>query len=236
MWNMMTGRKAGALVPSKQDVPMSFGTEGMRIEWSKSGEEYAIAYERGVVVFGMDSKPKCRVQSTPLSKIHQIKYILLPTSVTRNKIEADEEEVLAISTDDGRVLFYSTTDPSSINSPTLVGFLGGKSVGMPGRIKDFDSLTANGYIILVTAGTDGVVRVWDLGTDSEKQGREMKKVRIDGGEGRQIGRLVGIYETERRISCLGVMVMGARGVEEEEDLEMKSGSSSEDDDDDEDED
>jgi protein MAK11 len=138
-------------------------------------------------------------------------------------------------------LFYSTAEPSSANSPTLIGFLGGKHIGMPGRIKDFDTLTIYGKIYLITAGTDGVVRIWDLGVDSEKGGGEMKKIRIDSGEGRQIGQLVGIYETERRITCLGVMKMGGQGVEIEGDVEVESDSSSissgdeDDDEDDEDE-
>ncbi|CUS09933.1 unnamed protein product [Tuber aestivum] len=226
MWNLMTGRKAGVLALSKEVVPPIFGSEGMKVEWSKTGEEYAIAFERGVVVFGMDSKPKSRIRTAPISKVHQIRYIDLPTAITRNKRDTEEEEVLAISTEDGRVLFYSTTDPESLDSPNLIGFLGGRSIGMPGRVKDFNVITVKGNFHLVTGGTDGVVRIWDLGGGSEKDIHEMKKVRVDGGEGRQIGCLVGIYETERRITCLGVMEMGGEGIEEEEDVEMSDGSSS----------
>ena len=235
MWNLMTGRKAGVLALSKEVVPPIFGSEGMKVVWSKTGEEYAIAFDRGVVVFGMDSKPKCRIRTTPISKVHQIRYINLPTAITQNKKDTEEEEVLTISTEDGRVLFYSTAGLEALDSPNLIGFLGGRSIGMPGRVKDFDTIAAKGNFHLITGGTDGVVRIWDLGKDSEKDTREMKKVRIDGGEGRQIGCLVGIYETERRITCLGVMEMGDEGIEEE-DVEMSdssggSSSCSEDDDD-----
>jgi len=238
MWNLMTGRKAGVLALSKEVVPPIFGSEGMKVVWSKTGGEYAIAFDRGVVVFGMDSKPKCRIRTTPISKVHQIRYINLPTTITQNKKDTEEEEeVLTISTEDGRVLFYFTTGVESLDSPNLIGFLGGRSIGMPGRVKDFDTIALKGNFHLITGGTDGVVRIWDLGKDSEKDTHEMKKVRIDGGEGRQIGCLVGIYETERRITCLGVMEMGDEGIEEE-DVEMSdsgsgsgSSSGSEDDDD-----
>ncbi|CAZ83961.1 unnamed protein product [Tuber melanosporum] len=237
MWNLMTGRKAGVLALSREVVPPIFGSEGTKVVWSKTGEEYAIAFERGVVAFGMDSRPKSRIRTAPISKVHQIRYINLPTTITQNKKDTEEEEVLTISTEDGRVLFYSTTDPESLDSPNLIGFLGGRSIGMPGRVKDFITIAVRNNFYLITGGTDGVVRIWDLGKDSEKDIQEMKKVRIDGGEGRQIGCLVGIYETERRITCLGVMEMGGEGVEEEEDIEMSDSSSSssggEDDDDDE---
>ncbi|KAG0124850.1 WD40-repeat-containing domain protein [Tuber indicum] len=237
MWNLMTGRKAGVLALSREVVPPIFGSEGTKVVWSKTGEEYAIAFERGVVAFGMDSKPKSRIRTAPISKVHQIRYINLPTTITQNKKDTEEEEVLTISTEDGRVLFYSTTDAESLDSPNLIGFLGGRSIGMPGRVKDFITIAVRNNFYLITGGTDGVVRIWDLGKDSEKDIQEMKKVRIDGGEGKQIGCLVGIYETERRITCLGVMEMGGEGIEEEEDVEMSDSSSSssggEDDDDDE---
>jgi len=72
---------------------------------------------------------------------------------------------------------------------------------MPGRVKDFDTIALKGNFHLITGGTDGVVRIWDPSKDSEKDTHEVKKVRIHGGEGRQIGCLVGTYETESRITC-----------------------------------
>lgn len=258
MWNLMTGRKAGVLMFGRNDVPPQFGREGAKVEWSADGSEYAVAFERGVVVFGENSTPKLRIAPTPSSKIHQIRYITLPTTITRpaERVADTSEEVLAISAEDGRVLFYLTTSPTSskgkeeetetpanIDTPHLVGILGGKSLGMPKRVKDFSTLFASGKQFVITAGSDGVVRVWALDASKDaaaKQGREMKKVRIEKDENgekaeeRQVGALVGIYETERRITCLGAMEMEVG--EEKEEAEAVAQDEDSDDSSDEDED
>ena len=83
--------------------------------------------------------------------------------------------VLAVSTEDGRVLFYS---PSLVQSPvegdrssslpTCQAFaqLGGSKAGVGGRIKDFECLSivaGDGIIshyIMVTCGSDGVISLW----------------------------------------------------------------------------
>lgn len=258
MWNLMTGRKAGVLMFGRDDIPLPFGREGIKVEWNADGNEYAVAFERGVVVFGTNSKPKLRIAPTPISKIHQIRYMTLPASITHpaDRTADGPKEVLAISTEDGRVLFYLTTSPTSpeekeeeetktppaIDTPHLIGILGGKSLGMPTRVKDFSTIFAGGKQFVVTAGSDGVVRVWDLDGSKDakaKQGREMKKVRIEReekAEERQVGALVGIYETERRITCLGVMEMEVGEEKEETEVaaeEEDSDDSSDDQDDEE---
>ncbi|RPB11278.1 WD40 repeat-like protein [Morchella conica CCBAS932] len=244
MWNLMTGRKAGVLMFGRDDVPHKFGRESTKVEWSSDGNEYAVAFERGVVVFGADSKPKCRISATPVSKIHKIHYMSLPLTLTRPGVstEEDEEEVLAVSTEDGRILFYSTTLPKpasedetpDIDSPTLLGVLGGKSIGMVGRVKDFATVKVSRKLFVITASSSGVVRVWELDTTED---REIKKVRVDEKEvtDRQVGKLVGIYETERRITCLGAMEMevGEEVDEPEEAVEENSDSDTDDDDDEE---
>ena len=58
LWNLVTGKKAGVL-NFERDLLQTVGEskwsrgEGRRIEWSASGQEYAIAFERGVAIFGM---------------------------------------------------------------------------------------------------------------------------------------------------------------------------------------
>ncbi|KAL0635697.1 Protein mak11 [Maublancomyces gigas] len=258
MWNLMTGRKAGVLMFGRNDIPLQFGREGTKVEWSADGSEYAVAFERGVVVFGTNSKPKLRIAPTPNSKIHQIRYMTLPMTLTHptDRTAEGSKEVLAISTEDGRVLFYLTTSPTpsketeeetktpaDIDTPHLIGILGGKSLGMPTRVKDFSTIFVGGKQFIITAGSDGAVRVWDLDGSKDaaaKQGREMKKVRIEKDEKeekageRQVGALVGIYETERRITCLGVMEMEVGEEKEEVEVvvqEEESDDSSEDDED-----
>lgn len=214
MWNLMTGRKAGVLYFDRENVPSKFGNEGCRVEWSGSGEEYAVAFERGAIVFGMDSKPKVRITTSPPSKVHMMKYVALPVGLLPGQTG---EEVLAISTEDGRVLFYAST-AEEIDSPVLLGTLGGRSLGMPGRVKDFSILTIEDRTFVITGGSDGVVRVYDLcgeGSGIEVAEEEAsKKVKVDekvvvaekAGD-KQVGRLVGMYETARRITCMAAMVM-----------------------------
>jgi protein MAK11 len=63
LWNLVTGRKAGVL-SFDRDLLQSVGEskhstgEGRKVRWNKAGDEYALAFERGVVVFGMVHSPK----------------------------------------------------------------------------------------------------------------------------------------------------------------------------------
>ena len=84
----------------------------------------------------------------------------------------------------------------------IVGSLGGKDAGINGRIKDFDVLgldkSLNG-IVVVTASSDGSVRLWQLSTKDPGSSPE-------GGKP-QIGKLIGTHETGNRITCLRAFVM-----------------------------
>ncbi|KAI5857602.1 WD40-repeat-containing domain protein [Tricharina praecox] len=228
MWNLMTGRKAGVLAFGKEVLPPRIGKEGMRVEWAADGESYAVAFDRGVIVFGMDSKPRVRIETSGKSKIHMMRFVQVPKGL----LGQETEEVLALSTEDGRMLFYSTT-AEELDSPILLGTLGGRSMGMPGRVKDFIVMRAEGRIFVITAGSDGVVRVFDLcgeGSgievveEDEAEGGAEKKAKTEGLEekkgDRQVGKLVGMYETARRITCMTAMLMQEGGEEEQEDEEM----------------
>lgn len=60
LWNLVTGKKAGVLnfsrdmLQSVKEGRWSTG-EGRRIEWNSKGEEFAVAFEWGAVVFGVVS-------------------------------------------------------------------------------------------------------------------------------------------------------------------------------------
>jgi protein MAK11 len=60
LWNLVTGKKAGVLnftrdlLSSVKEGKWSSG-EGRRIAWNPAGEEFAVAFEWGVVVFGIVS-------------------------------------------------------------------------------------------------------------------------------------------------------------------------------------
>lgn len=130
----------------------------------------------------------------------------------------DDGDLLAISTEDGRVIFYSTKklrqpeagSESSVPYAEAVAQLGGKPCGIPGRVKDFEVLSLqdestggrDGFLIL-TGGSDGIVRVWRLtGTDLTAVSKDRNSTNT-----RQIGQLLGTYETGNRITCLKSFVM-----------------------------
>jgi protein MAK11 len=66
LWNLVTGKKAGVLNFSKEVLQSvkegrwSTG-EGRKIEWDSKGEEFAVAFEWGAVVFGIVSVPVDRL-------------------------------------------------------------------------------------------------------------------------------------------------------------------------------
>ncbi|KAL4949331.1 WD40-repeat-containing domain protein [Aspergillus filifer] len=216
LWNLVTGKKAGVLnfnkdiLQSVKEGRWSTG-EGRKIAWNTQGEEFAVAFEWGAVLFGTDSTPICRVVPIPRSKLHGIKYISIGPE--------DGDELFAVSTEDGRVIFYSTKkirdpeegDDSTIAHAEPVAQFGGRSQGFPGRVKDFEILSLKGQagvkeddFAVVTANSEGVVRVWHLlggklrGAVSKKSG-DAKDI--------QVAKLLGSYETGNRITCLKSFVM-----------------------------
>ncbi|EEQ88618.1 hypothetical protein RJZ56_000358 [Blastomyces dermatitidis] len=183
LWNLVTGKKAGVLnfdrkiLESVLEGKYSSG-EGRRISWDSEGEEFTVAFERGAVVFGIDSVPTRVLLPSPRTKFHQMKYIDVGMS------SGNKRELLALSTEDGRILFYSTktnaqppstaesnkdaTKPS-LPAAQLIAQLGGKDHGQASRIKDFEALPikAQGWnndktFLMVTSSSDGAVKLWML--------------------------------------------------------------------------
>ena len=131
-----------------------------------------------------------------------MKYVTIdPTS--------DQPDLLAVSTEDGRVIFYSTTKTqqpednadSPIPFAVSVAELGGKSCGLPGRVKDFEIFNLKEYpaaktdgLLVVTGNSAGAVRIWSVNAKDLS------------GNG-QVGKLLNTYETGSRITCLKSFVM-----------------------------
>jgi protein MAK11 len=119
------------------------------------------------------------------------------------------KELLVVSTDDGRVIFYSTgessspTDTSSIPDAKVIGQLGGKSNGLAGRIKDFEVLGLANVdnwkkrFLLVTSSSDGVVRLWSLSLQAQK----------GNGLDEFSSQMLDSYETGNRITCMVAFAM-----------------------------
>ncbi|KAH6612598.1 WD40-repeat-containing domain protein [Boeremia exigua] len=240
LWNLVTGKKAGVLNFSREMLS-SVGEgrfqsgEGRRVIWDKEGEEFTVAFERGAVVFGIDSKPKAKILPTPRTKVHQMHY--LPSEEGPN--------TLLISTEDGRILLYDTsaTAPSEDAEPKkeempsskLIAQIGGPAAGITGRIKDFEVLpyskTDNSKHIIVTGSSDGTVRFWLIDTAELKSGATADAEEGSGFAAKQVGRLLGTYSTGTRITCLKAYPMTGKPDEEEivdEKIEVENDSESED--------
>jgi protein MAK11 len=239
LWNLVTGKKAGVLNFSR-DMLASVGEgrfqsgEGRRVIWDKEGEEFAVAFERGIIVFGIDSKPKARIVPTPRTKIHQMHYLPSPSG----------PNTLLVSTEDGRILCYDTssttptppTDPESkteeMPSSKLVAQLGGPAAGITGRIKDFAvlpySATDTSRFLVVTGSSDGTVRLW-LVNATELSSEVVEADKGTGFTANQVGRLLATYSTGTRITCLKAYPMTGKPdeVEEEAVVDEKVESESE---------
>ena len=215
LWNLVTGKKAGVLSFEKsvlqgvKEGRYSSG-EGRRIRWNATGTEFAVAFERGLVVFGEDSKPKRRVLPAPLSKLHQVWWGAI-----------GGQELLAVSTEDGRIVFFDTMstsegDEQELPNAQAVMQLGGRAAGVVGRIKDFAVLSipdqGRPATAIVTASSDGSVRLWSI------QATELDEVAKQ-GETRQVGTLLGTYDSGDRITCLAAFVMLPPRSEDEADFQ-----------------
>ena len=157
--------------------------------------------------------------------------------MTLSETDSETKDLLAVSTEDGRILFYDTTgfvdtqltEPN--NAPEIpvskaICQLGGPAEGITGRVKDFEILKPSDSedFIIVTGSSDGAVRLWtvqeselvDKPTISNDRNSEVSILASNGkanGDAaklpatRQIGSLLGTYEAGNRITCLKAFVM-----------------------------
>ncbi|KAI8628672.1 WD repeat domain-containing protein [Xylariaceae sp. FL1651] len=228
LWNLMTGKKAGVLNFSR-DMLQEVGEgkhssgEGRSVVWgaTEEGDEFCVGFDRDLIVFGMDSTPKCRVMPEPKRKIHKFCYVPMDSTT--------DSSLLAVSTEDGRIMFFSTrtedlalVEPNTEKKPKklpiarLVAEVGGKEAGVTGRIKDFAMCRVTGKqgdeLLIPTGSSDGKVRLFRLGTQELAEVRKTKT-------SKQVGKLLGTYETQNRITCVSAFVMIPRpeGVEDSDD-------------------
>lgn len=216
LWNLVTGKKAGVL-DFGRDVLQEIGEgkhstgEGRKVVWGSNedtGDEFAVGFDRDVLVFGMDSKVRCRVLPNTRTKVHNFLYV---------KLDAESETTtLAVSTEDGRILFFSTAPDDLEKDKNLprakfLGQVGGREAGVSGRIKDFKILqmeSVPGVLYVVSASSDGKLRLWEVCRES------LQKTKTD--KANQVGQLLGSYETQNRITCMEAFVMIPRPEDVEE--------------------
>lgn len=282
LWNLVTGKKAGVLNFSKEllrDLGEGrFATgEGRQVVWGRTfdapkggddadvdeadtdgTDEYAIGFDRNVVVFGMDSLPRCKVLSDARTKTHDFRYIEVdddPEAAAADK--AGLFSLLTVATEDGRILLCSTRVEDLVAPPAtsstaattaaaaplpsarLIGQVGGTATGVTGRVKAFKILPVlekstdnkdnkkklQKAWYVVSATSTGMLRVWKItGQELRSAWKNSTAVSATGGPSaastaskpKQLGTLLGAYQTPDRITCLESFVMIPRpdGVED----------------------
>ncbi|CAK7221059.1 Protein mak11 [Sporothrix curviconia] len=140
LWNLVTGKKAGVLNFGKdllRDIGEGrFSTgEGRQVVWGRTfssngngssdaddaaTDEYAIGFDRNVVVFGMDSLPRCKVIRDARTKTHDFCYVEVdddPEAAGEDKDQTGLFSLLAVATEDGRILLCSTRPEDVVTAP-----------------------------------------------------------------------------------------------------------------------
>lgn len=226
LWNLMTGKKAGVL-NFDRELLMQVGEgkyssgEGRSLLWNGTGESYVVGFERGAVVFGIDSKPKAVIRPSPSTKFHRMHFV--------PQAGGSQSSTLAVSTEDGRILFFDMIkqgedlDAKNLPSCRCVAQLGGPSADITGRIKDFELIElpapATGgqpILVAITASSDGAVRLWNIPRATLATSQDVPAATTNGSKSdeavhpQQIGDLLGTRETGNRITCLGAFIMDGR--------------------------
>ena len=113
LWNLVTGKKAGVLSFGK-DVLQSVlegkhsNGEGRRIEWSPDGDDFAIAFERGVVIYGTVSILRAPVGRRDADIVTGLRAEIKSTAIPVDETPSGEVCHIAIEQPE-------TTDPRSVN-------------------------------------------------------------------------------------------------------------------------
>lgn len=227
LWNLVTGKKAGALNFGRDLLRQvgegRFGAgEGQKILWSgipdgsDAQAELVVCFERAAALFGEDCEPKAIMTPLPATKLHDLQTV------------PGNPRIAAISTEDGRVLFFShdyTEQSTEELLPVIKPFaqIGGPtSEAASTRIKTLTFVEVsnldNGSIICITGSSDGCTRLWLLTSDCLVPPPAPDSTTTDEvvTSAKQIGRLLATYQSGNRITCLGAFVMDAPEVSKQE--------------------
>jgi len=232
LWNLVTGKKAGVLTFEKA-VLAALG-EGF--------EHGAVVYDLACTIRGVakaEGTKVCRVRYLPARTAHTAEVVNgARGETTGNKTD----DVVALSTEDGRILFYHTASPqqplassaaamenginklSKAEQVPILKFsaqLGERARGE--RIKDFVVLSSeqeDDGLFVVAASSNGAIKIWQLswteldgaeGQSSSKLSKTEPAKEVSNGVSstgeKQVGRLLGVHETGRRITCLEAFLM-----------------------------
>ncbi|KAK7969157.1 hypothetical protein PG988_008230 [Apiospora saccharicola] len=213
LWNLLTGKKAGVLNFGRdllQEIgePRHSTGEGRKIIWHPNSEEFCVGFDRNLLIFGVDGQPSCKVMAESRTKIHDFCYM---------STDDADKSILAVSTEDGRIVFLSTDEQDLVQAeeatdskkttklPTakVLGQLGGKEGGVAGRIKAFSLLRPDerkDEVFFACGSSDGKLRLFQVTM------KELVKSQ-KGDKPAQVGKLIGTYNTDNRITCMEAFVM-----------------------------
>lgn len=144
--------------------------------------------------------------------------------------DGETKDLLTVSTEDGRILFYDTTDvvETQITKPAskpeipilkAICQLGGAAEGLTGRVKDFEILKPSGLedFIIVTGSSDGAVRLWTVDEsellDEPSTSRDLNGevgISANGGDGKANGNAMKLPTTRQIGLLLGTYEAGNR--------------------------
>lgn len=130
LWNLMTARKVSV---------MKLRGNPRKVCWVPNSSNFIIGFDTKIIEY-TDSKPSYTLELT--SPMHQMRFH-----------KFTDHTHLIVSTEDGKILFYNSSD-ASFSDPKLDFML----IGHTKRVKDFDILDN----IMVSASSDGQIVVWDL--------------------------------------------------------------------------
>ena len=146
--------------------------------------------------------------------------------------ETDDEtkDLLAVSTEDGHILFYDTTEfvDTQLTEPTnapeipisrAICQLGGPAEGITGRVKDFEilKLSDSEDFVIITGSSDGAIRLWtvqeselvDKPTISNDINSEVS-ILASNADGKENGNAATLPATRQIGSLLGTYEAGNR--------------------------
>ncbi len=151
--------------------------------------------------------------------------------MTLSGTDDDEtKDLLAVSTEDGRIVFYDTTNvietqitkpaskPEIPNSKALCQ-LGGAAEGLTGRVKDFEILKPpdSDDFLIVTGSSDGAVRLWVVDgselVDEPPVSRDLNdgvSISANGGDGKASENAIKLPATRQIGLLLGTYEAGNR--------------------------
>lgn len=150
--------------------------------------------------------------------------------MTLSRTDCHTKDFLAVSTEDGRIVFYDTTDvvetqtTKPVSKPEIpiskaVCQLGGAAEGLTGRVKDFEILQPLGSedFIIVTGSSDGAIRLWAVDgselVDEPSVPSDLNdevSISANGGDGTANGRAMELPATRQIGLLLGTYEAGNR--------------------------